>query len=103
MHVAGANVGLMARLDAGATAPELPEATDKAAVLQALSDSFDFGSTVLQGQSDASIQEVIEGPGFLGDSTRARIAYRTMSHTWDEYGAMTVYLRLNDIVPPLSR
>ena len=103
MHVAGANVGLMGLLDPDVTAPTLPEATEKVEALQALSDSFDFGSDILRGQTSASVQETIEGPGFLGPSTRARIVYRTMSHTWDEYGVMTVYLRLNHIVPPASR
>ena len=41
--------------------------------------------------------------GYLGESNRARIAYQAMIHTRQEYGVMTVYLRLNDIVPPASR
>ncbi len=102
MHVAGAQVGLMGRLDADATPPDLGEPTEKADVLQALSDSFDFGIEILNAQTDASLQETIDG-GFLGESTRARVVYRTMIHTWSEYGVMTVYLRLNDIVPPASR
>lgn len=103
MHIAGANVRFMTWVDPNAVAPTLPEGTDKADVLQAVSDSFDFGSQVLGAQTNASIQEVVEDAGFLGPSTRARIAYRTMIHTWDEYGVMTVYLRVNDIVPPMSR
>ncbi len=102
MHIAGAQVGLMGRVDASAEAPDLGEPTEKADFLQALSDSFDFGTQVLQDQTDASLQELVDG-GFLGESTRARIVYRTMIHTWSEYGVQTVYLRLNDIVPPASQ
>jgi hypothetical protein len=102
MHVAGAQLGLMGRLDSAATPPDLGEPADKAGFVQALSDSFDFGTEVLSGQTDASLQEKVDG-GFLGESTRVRVVYRTMIHTWSEYGVQTVYLRLNDIVPPASQ
>ena len=104
MHVAGANVGLMKLLDPKAAPPALPEKpTAKADILKALADSFDFGTTVLRGQTDTSLQATVQGPRYLGPSTGARIVYRAIAHTWDEYGAMTVYLRLNGIVPPASR
>ncbi len=103
MHISGANGGLIAMLDESATAPDLGEPTEKAEILEAMSTAFDFGSQVLTGKDGAWASEVVAGPGFLGDSTRARIVYRAMAHVWDEYGAMTVYLRLNDIVPPASR
>ena len=104
-HVAGAIVGTLRRLDAAATAPTLPQnATAKADVLKALCDAFEFGSTVLKKQTDATIAEGVQGPGYYGPglSTRARLVYRTLVHTEDEYGAMTVYLRLNGITPPAS-
>ncbi len=101
MHISG--VGLMAMLDEGATAPDLGEPTEKADILAAMSTAFDFGSQVLTGKDGAWASEVVAGPSFLGDSTRARIVYRAMAHVWSEYGVMTVYLRLNDIVPPASR
>jgi uncharacterized damage-inducible protein DinB len=104
MHVATSNVGLMRLLDPKATAPTLDaKASAKAEVLKALGDSFDFGTSMLKSQTSATLQETVQGPRFLGPSTRARVVYRTMAHTWDEYGAMTVYLRLNGIVPPASR
>lgn len=104
MHVATSNVGLMRLLDPKATAPTLDaKASAKADVLKALGDSFDFGTSILKAQTNATLQETVQGPRFLGPSTRARVVYRTMAHTWDEYGAMTVYLRLNGIVPPASR
>jgi hypothetical protein len=103
MHVAGSNVGLMKLLDPSATAPTLPKATAKADVLKALAESFDFGTAALKKQTDATLQESVQGPRYLGPSTGARIVYRNMAHTWDEYGVMTVYLRLNGIVPPASR
>jgi hypothetical protein len=104
MHVAGANISLVKLLDPKAAPPTpMEKATAKADVLKALADSFDFGSRILKDQTNATLQETVQGPRFLGPSTRARIVYRTMGHTYDEYGAMTVYLRLNGIVPPASR
>lgn len=102
MHVASAHLFYMGNLDTDATRPDLGEPVEKADVLQALSDSFDFGTEILSGQTDASLREVVDG-GYLGESNRARIAYMAIVHTRQEYGVMTVYLRLNDIVPPASR
>ena len=102
MHVASAHLFYMGNLDTDAARPDFGEPVEKADVLQALSDSFDFGIEILSGQTDASLREMVDG-GYLGESNRARIAYMAMIHTRQEYGVMTVYLRLNDIVPPASR
>jgi hypothetical protein len=104
-HVAGAIVGTMRRLDASVTPPTLPEKADtKADVLKVLGDAFDFGTAVLKKQTDATMTESVQGPPYYGPglSTRARLVYRTMVHSEDEYGVMTVYLRLNGITPPAS-
>ena len=102
MHVASAHLFYMGNLDTDAARPDFGEPVEKADVLQALSDSFDFGTEILSGQTDASLREMVDG-GYLGESNRARSAYMAMIHTRQEYGVMTVYLRLNDIVPPASR
>jgi hypothetical protein len=105
MHIATANVGLMKIVDAKATPPAITpqSAKTKAEILKALSDSYDFGIAALKTQTDATLQETVEGPSFLGPSTRARIAYRCLGHNMDIYGQLAVYLRLNGIVPPASR
>jgi hypothetical protein len=104
MHVATANINFVRAIDTKVTPPTMPEKpTGKDQVLTALAASFDFGAAVLKNQTDASLTKPIDGPRFLGPSTGARLVYRAMAHTWDEYGVMTVYLRLNDIVPPASR
>jgi len=104
-HVAGANLNFMKAIDPKVTPPTLDlKATTKDEVLKVLADSFDFGASVLKDKTDAQLSAAVaEGPRFLGPSTGARLAYRCMGHTWDEYGVMTVYLRLNDIVPPASQ
>ena len=42
-------------------------------------------------------------PKFMGPSSRARIIAFLAGHTWDIYGQMAVYLRLNGQVPPASQ
>lgn len=104
LHVAGANVMLIKTLGGKAAAPTIDQkATSKAAILKALADSYDYGIAVLKEQTDQTMGEAVQGPRFIGTATRARLVWDTIGHAWDEYGAMTVYLRLNNIVPPASR
>jgi hypothetical protein len=104
LHVAGANVFFLKSLGAKAAAPTIDtKATSKAAIMKALADSFDYGTAVLKEQTDQTMAEAVKGPSFIGTATRARIVWDAIGHAWDEYGAMTVYLRLNNIVPPASR
>ena len=112
LHIAGANVFLMQHVGGAAPAPEVDTcdlkvfglpATSKAQVLQALSDGYDYGISVIQEFSEEELLETIAGPRFLGNVTRVRMAYFTLSHAMDIYGQMAVYLRLNGVVPPASR
>jgi uncharacterized damage-inducible protein DinB len=82
-----------------------PAATSKADILKALSDSFDWGASAIKEQTDETMLRVEQVPAqlqFLGPSTRYRIVTFMLGHTWDIYGQMAVYLRLNGIVPPAS-
>ena len=104
LHVAGANVGLIGTLGGKTPAPSINlKATTKADIIKALADSYDYGIAVLKEQTDQSMVEVVKGPSFIGMATRAKIVWDTIGHAWDEYGAMTVYLRLNNVIPPASR
>ena len=112
LHIAGANVYLMQHLGGVAAAPQVDttdfkifglSATSKTAVLEALAAGYDYGIAVLEEFSDAQLVETIAGPRYLGDVTRVRMAYFTLSHAMDIYGQMAVYLRLNDVTPPASR
>ena len=104
MHVVQINEMLIKLLGAKAAAPTINmKATSKADILQALGASYDHGAAALKEFNDAALTQTVTAPRFLGDSTRARIAYFMMSHAMDIYGQMVVYLRLNGIVPPASR
>jgi hypothetical protein len=104
MHVAGANVMLFKALGSKATPPTMnPKATAKAEILKALADSYDFGIAAVKEQTDQTMMQAVQGPAFLGSSTRTRVTYFVLNHAMDIYGQMAVYLRLNGIVPPASR
>jgi uncharacterized damage-inducible protein DinB len=106
VHVATVNVALLGSLDGTATGkPTIdPKATAKDAALSALDASFDYGASLLKQQSDLTLlQPVASPPKFLGPSSRARIVGFLAGHTWDIYGQMVVYLRLNGRVPPASQ
>ena len=107
LHVAEANVVQMGRL--GAKAPPSAynmKATSKAEIMKALADSFDFGTAALKEQTDQTMVGQAESTRFdrfMGASTKARVVYYVIGHTWDIYGQMVVYLRLNGITPPASQ
>ena len=112
LHVAGGNVMLMGFLDAEVSGPTIDRrnqrtfgytVTSKADILQALSDSFDYGEAALKEFDDDSLLERASGPPWMGQPSRVRLAYFVLGHAWDIYGQMAVYLRLNDVVPPASR
>ncbi len=105
VHVATTNVYFLSLLGGTAAKPTIdPKATSKDAALKALDDSFDFGTAILKQQTDQTLmQSVASAPKFMGPSSRARIIAFLGGHTWDIYGQMAVYLRLNGKVPPASQ
>jgi len=103
MHVATGNMAYLRFFGGKAAAPTFNRnATSKAEVLQALAASFDFGEALIREQSDQSMLQIIQTNQFLGPSSKARVIYFLIGHTWDIYGQMAVYLRLNGVVPPRS-
>ena len=103
VHVATANVRFLGTADAKATAPTIdPKTMGKDAVIKALEASFDYGTAILNEQTDQTMVGIIKAP-FIGESTRARLYTFLMGHTWDIYGQLVVYLRLSGGVPPASQ
>src|SRR5262245_43419420 len=106
-HVACSNFAFAAELDG----QKPPDACDKGGpsaartkkeLLIYLRDSFaairkSFGVITAQ-----NMYEPIEGP-YAGPNTRLGLATVVLWHAADHYGQMTLYLRLNGIVPPASR
>lgn len=105
VHVAQVNIGLLGALDGKVAKPTFdPKATGKAAALRAMDASFDYGTALIKELNDTTMmQAVAMPPRFLGPSSRARVVYFLIGHTWDIYGQMAVYLRLSGKVPPASQ
>jgi hypothetical protein len=93
-HSAGSNYGSCATLS-GKERPEaagkLSELKDKAAVSQALKDSFAYCADAIKGLDD---QKVLATPQL----TNALL--QTVVHNNEIYGNVVGYLRVNGIVPP---
>ena len=104
LHIAGANVLNLNFLRGKATPPVINRsAKAKPEIIRAMADSFDYGEALIKEQTPASMFEVVPTNQFLGPSTRARVLYFLIGHSWDIYGQMVVYLRLNGGVPPASQ
>ena len=107
LHVAEANVNQIGRLGPKAMAPVVNmKATSRVEILKALADSFDYGTAALNEQTDQTMVEAAANTRFdrfMGPSVKARVVYYVIGHTWDIYGQMVVYLRLNGITPPASQ
>ena len=104
MHIAQINMMVLNTMKGTAAAPAINmNAKSKADVIKAMSDSFDYGTALINEQTDQTMAGAIQGPPWMGPSTRARIIAFLIGHTQDTYGQMVVYLRLNGLVPPASQ
>ncbi len=109
LHAAQVNLMLLQGLGAKTPAPTVDaNATSKAASTAALQRVGDYGVAVIRELGEKGLAARIDSPGpmafFMGPQvSRQRVLYFLMTHSQDTYGQLVVYLRLNGIVPPLSR
>ena len=78
-------------------------AKSKAAIVQFLKDSFAYAHKAVASINEKNLLEPIKGP--FGDEPATRLGLATVFswHSFDHYGQMAEYLRMNGIVPPASR
>lgn len=106
-HVACSNFAFEAEMD-GKTPPDRCDmggpspAKTRSELLVYLRDSFAALEKSIGAIDAKSMFDPIEGP-YAGPTTRLRLAGVAIWHAADHYGQMTIYLRLNGIVPPVSR
>ena len=106
-HVACANLAFAAELDgqkppAGCDKGGPDPAKTKRELLIYLRNSFMAIRKSLEAINAQNQFDPIEGP-YAGPNTRLGLAEVVIWHNADHYGQMTLYLRLNGIVPPASR
>lgn len=77
--------------------------TSKADIMKYLKDSFAYAHKSLAGINESNLLEAVKAP--WGDQPMTRLALTDImiSHPFDHYGQMVVYLRMNGIIPPASR
>ena len=104
-HVAEANYffyNIVGGLKPDVDTKNIEKLTSKDEVVAALAGSFAFAHKAIATLTAANAFEVIKSPE-PGFQTRATLASFGISHCWDHYGQMEVYLRMNGIVPPASQ
>jgi uncharacterized damage-inducible protein DinB len=80
--------------------------TSKADIVKYLKDSFTMGHRAMATLTEANLTQRITPNPFGGNGpgpTRLGIANLTVWHSFDHYGQMVEYLRMNGIIPPASR
>ena len=87
-------------------APALRQVTAKAEIIKALDDSVAYCDRVLAAASEAWLMEVAPRLGGassgLIEGIRAHAFMYNNVHDAEDYGTLTVYLRLQGLVPPSS-
>jgi uncharacterized damage-inducible protein DinB len=101
-HIADSHFGICA-----AAAGEKPaqsgiekSVTTKAALSKALADSSAYCNKVIDGMTDQKGMEVIKF--FTGETPRLMVLTFNIAHSYEHYGNLVTYMRLNKIVPPSS-
>ena len=110
MHVAATNYQVAAAIlgekppveyGKGDNGPE--NITSKADVVKFVKDSFAYTHKALQTINDKNLNGWIKNPFGDGQATRLGIGMIVTWHSFDHYGQMVEYLRMNGIIPPASR
>jgi uncharacterized damage-inducible protein DinB len=97
VHIGQANVAYFARV-AGTKGPVAPKGTDKAEVVQYLTDAYDFCAKALDSMTDEQLDKTVgEGARAMAGRDALLSAFTHAAHT---RGQAEVYLRLKNVKPP---
>ena len=77
-------------------------AKTKAELIKYLKDSFDYGNSVLATLTEKNALDRIEGR-YAGPNTKLGICVVAVWHIADHYGQLVEYLRMNNILPPMTQ
>ena len=75
----------------------------KAEVVKYLKDSYAYLHKAFGTLSERNVLGLVKSPWGDGKTSRLSLATIGVSHGFDHYGQIAVYLRMNGIVPPASR
>jgi len=74
----------------------------KAEIVQYLQDAFTYAHKAMGSMTAANQLDMVKSPFGSGEMARGGIASLTVWHSFDHYGQMVVYARMNNVVPPAS-
>lgn len=77
--------------------------TSKADIVKFMNDSFAYLHKALATLDENNLLVQVQSPFGPNKITRLALTNIALSHPFDHYGQMAVYLRMNGIVPPASR
>jgi uncharacterized damage-inducible protein DinB len=75
-------------------------ATTRAALVKALNDGVSYCQSVMETMTDHKGAETV--PFYFGPTPRLGILFFVTTHTYEHYGNLVTYMRLNKIIPPSS-
>ena len=75
----------------------------KAEIVKYLRDAFAYAHKAMDTLTAQNLTGTVKSPFGNNQVPRASLAVLTVSHTFDHYGQMVVYARMNGIIPPASR
>jgi uncharacterized damage-inducible protein DinB len=101
-HIADAYFGMCSAADGGKPPQQGLEqsATSKVALVKALAEGVAYCQSVMDRMTDQKGAESV--PFYFGPTPRLSILYFVTTHTYEHYGNLVTYMRLNKIVPPSS-
>ena len=86
---------------AGESGPD--SVVSKEQVIQFVKDAFAYSHKAMDTLTAANQVDSVKSPFGGGQTVRGEMAALAVSHTFDHYGQMVVYARMNNVVPPASR
>ena len=77
--------------------------TSREAVVKFLKDSFTYALSVARTLAPGTDLKLVKSPFGSGQMPKSEALSIAVWHSYDHYGQMVVYARMNGIVPPASR
>ena len=90
-------------VDIGAGESGPASVKSKEEVVKFMKDSFAYAHKVMRTLTAESLTKMVKSPFGQGEMAKGAAASLAVWHTFDHYGQMVVYARMNGIVPPASR
>ncbi len=72
-------------------------------IVKYLKDAFAYGHKATQSLTDRNLTDMMPSPFGGGKMSRLSAANIAVSHSFNHYGQMAIYARMNGIIPPASR